>query len=104
MVKRLENEENTIVCRCSDVTLKELRDKIEEGYTNPDELKRVLRIGMGPCQGRTCGMIVLRELANYTGKSMGEIKSFTARPPVLGVKIEDIAKALEGGDTDENQR
>lgn len=101
-MQRQENEENTIVCRCSDITLKELRDKIEEGYTNPDELKRVLRIGMGPCQGRTCGMIVMRELAGYTKRKIEDIKEFTARPPVLGIKIGDIAKALEGGETHED--
>lgn len=101
MIERHENEKNIIICRCSDVTLKELRDKIEEGYTNPDELKRILRIGMGPCQGRTCGMLVLRELSMYTGRPVGDIKAFTARPPVLGVKIEDIANSIEGGDVHE---
>ncbi|MGB4440315.1 MAG: (2Fe-2S)-binding protein, partial [Sedimentibacter sp.] len=40
-------DENTIICRCSDVTLKTVRDLINEGYVTFDEIKRITRIGMG---------------------------------------------------------
>ena len=86
------NEENTIICRCSDVTLKEVRDLIRQGYTSYDEIKRITRIGMGPCQGKTCGLLVLREIANITGQSMKDLTLHTNRPPVVGVKLELIAK------------
>lgn len=86
------NEENTIICRCSDVTLKEVRDLIRQGYTSYDEIKRITRIGMGPCQGKTCGLLVLREISNITGKPMSELTLHTNRPPVVGVKLELIAE------------
>jgi bacterioferritin-associated ferredoxin len=94
------NEENTIVCRCSDVTLKELRDLINEGYLTFEEIKRITRIGMGPCQGKTCGNIVLRELAIATGKSVSELKFQTNRPPVVGIKLSLIAEEAERNEQD----
>ena len=84
-------DENTIVCRCSDVTLKEIRDLIKNGYTTLEEIKRVSRAGMGPCQGRTCGQLILREIALYTGKNISELNVCTSRPPVKGIKLDQIA-------------
>lgn len=85
-------DENTIICRCSDVTLKTVRDLIKEGYVTFDEIKRITRIGMGPCQGKTCGQLVMREIANATGQNIKNIKFHTNRPPVVGVKLGLIAK------------
>lgn len=92
------HEEKTIICRCSDVTLKEVRDLIRAGYTEPAEIKRILRTGMGPCQGRTCGPLILREVARMTGRSIEEVTPFTYRPPSKGIKIGAVAK---GGELDD---
>ena len=35
-------DENTIICRCSDVTLKEIRELISDGYVTFDEIKRII--------------------------------------------------------------
>lgn len=40
----------TIVCRCEDVRLGELRPS-----WSPRQAKLYTRVGMGPCQGRVCG-------------------------------------------------
>ena len=37
-------DENTIICRCSDVTLKEIRELINDGYVTFDEIKRIIII------------------------------------------------------------
>ena len=92
------NDENVIVCRCSDVTMKELRELIDEGYHTFEEIKRITRIGMGPCQGKTCGQIVLRELSKATGKSVAELKFQTNRPPIVGVKLNLIAEEARNED------
>ncbi|WP_066495638.1 (2Fe-2S)-binding protein [Abyssisolibacter fermentans] len=91
-------DDNTIICRCSDVTLKEIRDLIKQGYTSLEEIKRITRAGMGPCQGRTCGQLIQREIAKYTGKSMAEIEPCTSRPPVKSLKIDQFVK---GGSEDD---
>lgn len=85
-------DENIIICRCSDVTLKEIRDLINDGYTTFEEIKRITRSGMGPCQGKTCGQLIIREIANITGQKVEDIKFQTNRPPVVGVKLGLIAK------------
>ncbi len=94
-------DDNTIICRCSDVSLADVRNLIAEGYTSLDEIKRITRIGMGPCQGKTCGLLVLREISLATGKSMSELKNHTNRPVAVGVKLGLIAKSQEGEDTKE---
>ncbi len=85
-------EENTIICRCSDVTLKQVRNLINDGYVTYDEIKRITRIGMGPCQGKTCGQLVMREIANATGQNIKDVKFQTTRPPAVGVKLGLIAE------------
>jgi len=92
------DNDNTIICRCSDVTLKDIRNLIKNGYGTIDEIKRITRAGMGPCQGRTCSQLILREIANYTGKNIAELDVCTSRPPVAGIKIKQI---LEGGGTND---
>jgi len=47
---------------------------------------------MGPCQGKTCGQLIMREIANATGQNIKDIKFQTNRPPVVGVKLGLIAK------------
>lgn len=94
-------DDNTIICRCSDVSLADVRRLIAEGYTSLDEIKRITRIGMGPCQGKTCGLLVLREISLATGKSMSELKNHTTRPVAVGVKLGLIAKSQEDEETKE---
>ena len=83
-------DEDTIVCRCEDITLGELRSMIKEGFTTLDEIKRISRLGMGPCRGDTCLQIAVREIANITGKDISEIKMPTNRPPISGIKLEEL--------------
>jgi bacterioferritin-associated ferredoxin len=86
--------ENTIVCRCEDISLAELREWLAKGYTDMEEIKRLTRTGMGPCQGRTCRAHIVRELAAATGKSPAVIDIPAFRPPAKPVSL----KTLAGGD------
>lgn len=83
-----------IVCRCENVTLKDVLDAIDEGCDNIELLKRRLRIGMGPCQGSTCLLLVAGILARRSGKKFDELGFPINRPPVVPVKI----KFFEGGE------
>ena len=86
----------TIVCRCNDVTVEEIEALIDSGVTDIEEIKRLLRVGMGPCQGRTCIPIVISILARKTGKKPEEIAPPKARVPVRPVRVEVIV----GGDNE----
>ncbi|MCC8057811.1 (2Fe-2S)-binding protein [Cloacibacillus sp.] len=76
-----------VICRCEEIEIDEIRKWIAAGYTEFDELKRILRVGMGPCQGRGCRDIILKEIARSTGTPMGEVSPGTIRPPVKPIKI-----------------
>jgi bacterioferritin-associated ferredoxin len=84
-------DENTIICRCEDLTLGELRQLIREGYTTLDEIKRIARAGMGQCQGRTCRALIEREIAAMTGMPIKEQPPAKFRQPSRPVKLSAIA-------------
>jgi hypothetical protein len=84
------NKENIIICRCEDISLADLEKIFAMGYHDIEVIKRLLRIGMGPCQGNTCGQLLQRELSNYLKIKTEDIKPLTSRPLVVGVKLKDI--------------
>jgi bacterioferritin-associated ferredoxin len=92
----MENK-NVIICRCEDITLKEIHDLMEKGYTTIEDLKRQLRVGMGPCQGTTCMPLIQRELANYLKIPLEQVPLPKTRPMVVGVPL----KAIAAGDKHE---
>ena len=57
------DDRNTILCRCEDLTRERILECIQEGCQTIDEIKRITRAGMGPCQGRTCRMLIAQELS-----------------------------------------
>ena len=95
----MTEQDNTLVCRCEDITLTEIRRVIAEGYRTIDEIKRVTRAGMGPCQGRTCRLLIAQELSRHYGIPMEEVLMPTFRPLVRPVKLGSFAK---GGDSKGN--
>jgi bacterioferritin-associated ferredoxin len=84
------SEKDVIICRCEDVTLQDIHNLLEKGYTSVEELKRMLRIGMGPCQSNTCGQLVQREIAKFLHKNLEEVKTQKVRPLTRGVKLNSI--------------
>jgi len=91
------NDTETIICRCEDVTREKVLECIAEGYRTIDEIKRVTRAGMGPCQGRTCRNLIANELSRAYGVSMEEVLMPTFRPPVVPVSLGMLADAYESG-------
>jgi bacterioferritin-associated ferredoxin len=89
-----ENHEEIYICRCEEITLEEIQLWIDRGYDTFNELKHVLRVGMGPCQGRGCQDIILRELSKKTGKPISQIEHGRVRQPVKPIPI----RLLAGGD------
>ena len=86
------SKKKSFVCRCEDLTEQDVLDAIHEGYTDLEELRRKLRIGMGPCQGRVCITLVKKILERETGVKVSE-KSFpTNRPPLVPVSLGALAK------------
>lgn len=81
----------TIVCRCEEVTAGDLRRFAAMGCTGPNQAKAFGRAGMGPCQGRYCGLTVTAILAAANGQSPEETGYFRIRPPLKPVTLGEIA-------------
>jgi len=86
-------------CRCEDVTLHDLYDAIERGYTDLESLKRYTGFGTGWCQGKWCVALCARLLVERGGSAALPI---TPRPPLHPIALGDLA-AL-GGVADEDER
>lgn len=82
---------DTIVCRCEDVTRRQIDDAVAAGCRDINQVKAVTRCGMGPCQGRMCGDAATSIMALSVG-SHEQVGQLTARPPFRPV----ATKALTG--------
>jgi sarcosine oxidase subunit alpha len=78
-------------CLCMDVTNKELKKAVVEGFDSMELLKRYTTITMGPCQGKACMLSSQRLCARATGSSFAETKPTTARPPWTPVELATLA-------------
>ena len=81
----------TIICRCEDLTVKEIREWINKGYGTLEEIKELLD-WYGTCQGRTCRRHLVNELARAAGKEPGK-SIFPPSPPTKPLKFESIIEA-----------
>ena len=79
--------EKIIICRCEDVTYEQVKRAIKDGYTILEEIKRVLRCGMGPCQGRTCIRLIAQIIAKETETTLKRVQAPRTRPPVRPVPL-----------------
>lgn len=82
---------DTIVCRCEEVTAQQVVDNVRIGCTGPNQLKSFLRCGMGPCQGRMCGLTVTELMAQTRGVTPAEVGYYRLRPPVKPIALAELA-------------
>ncbi len=79
-----------IICRCEDVTEEEIKEAIDSGLTNIDEIKKLKRVTMGPCQGRTCKKLILNLIRRRKGVNADKIALGRIRAPIKGVLMKEI--------------
>lgn len=82
----------TVLCRCEMVRASAVTDAIETHGTDPNAIKRALRIGMGPCQGRLCSHSLADFAASITNCTSDQVGLPRARNPVLPVSFATLAK------------
>ncbi len=105
----VEAEGEPHVCRCEEVTAREilevrpprylawddktgrndrsLRSMLGEGNPHPDQVKRLTRAGMGLCQGRRCREQVQSLLALGAGVPLGAVPLASYRAPVRPLSL-----------------
>jgi len=87
----LAPEDKTIVCRCESVTAGDLRRFARLGCLGPNQVKAHGRAGMGPCQGRTCGLVVSEILARANRRTMEQTGYLRLRMPIKPVTLAEMA-------------
>lgn len=82
--------DETLVCRCEEVSAGEIRETARLGCQGANQMKAFRRTGMGPCQGRLCGLTVTEMLADMHGKSPDDVGYFRIRPPVKPITLGEL--------------
>ena len=82
---------DTVVCRCEEVTAQQITSTVKLGCTGPNQMKSFLRCGMGPCQGRMCGLTVTELIAKERGVSPAETGYYRLRFPIKPITLGELA-------------
>ena len=88
--------DDTIVCRCEEVTLAEAESGIKYGGEDFPTLKVMTRLGMGLCQGQMCWPAMARRIAAQTGKQPGACGPRSVRPPTQPLLVGDLLDQAVG--------
>ncbi|WP_213777837.1 NAD(P)/FAD-dependent oxidoreductase [Caballeronia sp. dw_276] len=84
-------KDEVIVCRCEEVTAGQLRQFVELGCLGPNQAKSFGRCGMGPCQGRMCGLTVTEVIANARSVTPETVGYYRIRPPIKPLTLGELA-------------
>jgi len=87
--------DDTIICRCEEVTAGAIRRNAALGCLGPNQTKAFGRAGMGPCQGRYCGLTVTEILAAFHSQTQAETGAYRIRPPLKPVTLGELAAMEE---------
>ena len=83
--------DDVVVCRCEEVTAGDLRGFVALGCAGPNQAKSFGRCGMGPCQGRMCGLTVTEVIAKARGVSAADVGYYRIRPPIKPITLGELA-------------
>ena len=82
----------TVVCRCEEVRLSQVRAAVEQGARDLQSVKLHCRLGMGACQGRNCAPSMGMYLAHALGRSAEQVGRINPRPPVKPATLGALAR------------
>lgn len=83
--------DDVIVCRCEEVSAGDLRHYVDLGCLGPNQAKAFGRCGMGPCQGRLCGLSVNEVIAERRQVSPAAVGYYRIRPPLKPITLSQLA-------------
>jgi NADPH-dependent 2,4-dienoyl-CoA reductase/sulfur reductase-like enzyme len=84
-------DDATIVCRCEEVTVGQIRQAARLGAMGPNQAKAYLRAGMGPCQGRMCATTVAALIARERGVPISWAGALRPRAPFKPLTVGELA-------------
>lgn len=83
--------DSTIVCRCEEVTAGRVREAVRLGAPGANQVKSLVRTGMGACQGRVCGAVVPGIIAAERGLAPEQGDYYRTRPPLKPLPLTELA-------------
>jgi NADPH-dependent 2,4-dienoyl-CoA reductase/sulfur reductase-like enzyme len=83
--------DETVLCRCEEVTAGKLRDAVRLGCLGTNQAKAFTRAGMGPCQGRVCGPAVHAVIAAARNAAPESVEPFRTRFPTKPLTLGELA-------------
>jgi hypothetical protein len=83
--------DDVIVCRCEEVTAGDVRGFVQLGCLGPNQAKSFGRCGMGPCQGRLCGLTVTEVIAEARKVEPETVGYYRIRPPIKPLTLGELA-------------
>lgn len=81
-----QDPDEVVICRCEEITRREIEQAIELGCCDLDAVKRATRAGMGMCQSKSCSTIITRMISQMTGIPPSRLEPFTKRAPLRPIK------------------
>jgi NAD(P)H-nitrite reductase large subunit len=88
---RIPTDDEVTVCRCEEVKAGQIKKYVEVGCLGPNQTKAFGRCGMGPCQGRLCGLTVTEIIASERKVSPQEVGYYRIRPPIKPITLGELA-------------
>jgi D-hydroxyproline dehydrogenase subunit alpha len=83
---------DTVVCRCEDVTWRQVADVIADGIADVRAIKGQVRCGMGWCQGRVCGPALQLATAARAGRTVDAVGDLANRPFATAPTVGELAQ------------
>ena len=87
--------DDTVICRCEEVRAGDIRKFVKLGCKGPNQTKAFARCGMGPCQGRYCGLSVTQLLAEANDQTCDETGYYHIRQPLKPITLGELAAMEE---------
>lgn len=84
-------DDETLICRCEELTAGQIREAVALGAFSPGQVKAQTRSGMGPCQGRMCGLTIAEIIAESRQLAASEVGHLRVRPPLKPITLGQLA-------------
>lgn len=81
----------TLICRCEEIELRTIEDRLRRHATTLGAVKRATRLGMGQCQGRYCATLCADLLGQGSAAAVSADDFFAPRAPSKPLPLAQLA-------------
>lgn len=84
-------KDDTVICRCEEITLRDIKEAVTKGATHVNDVKRMTRMGMGPCEGRMCGPALIEYMRYLMKEPFADLGYLPPRPSIKPIALGALA-------------